>query len=108
MCVFRDDPRFPTVRGVLRRGMTLEGLKQFIAAQVSYEGKRNICWSCGVMFVGLKGVDCQTVENVKHLLALTLTLNRMVCLVYRSLQRFTFLEPPAGKRQHFNQFSCLS
>lgn len=33
--VFRDDPRFPTVRGVLRRGMTVEGLKQFIIAQGS-------------------------------------------------------------------------
>lgn len=32
----RDDPRFPTVRGVLRRGMTVEGLKQFIAAQVCH------------------------------------------------------------------------
>uniref|UniRef100_A0A4W5L7W9 Glutamyl-prolyl-tRNA synthetase 1 n=1 Tax=Hucho hucho TaxID=62062 RepID=A0A4W5L7W9_9TELE len=31
-----DDPRFPTVRGVLRRGMTVEGLKQFIAAQVGF------------------------------------------------------------------------
>ena len=30
---YRDDPRFPTVRGVLRRGMTVEGLKQFIIAQ---------------------------------------------------------------------------
>ena len=28
-----NDPRFPTVRGVLRRGLTVEGLRQFIAAQ---------------------------------------------------------------------------
>ncbi|XP_046685858.1 LOW QUALITY PROTEIN: bifunctional glutamate/proline--tRNA ligase-like, partial [Homalodisca vitripennis] len=30
-----DDPRFPTVRGILRRGMTVEGLKQFIVGQGS-------------------------------------------------------------------------
>ncbi|KAF5270207.1 hypothetical protein FQA39_LY08421 [Lamprigera yunnana] len=30
-----DDPRFPTVRGIIRRGMTVEGLKQFIIAQGS-------------------------------------------------------------------------
>ncbi|XP_047994317.1 bifunctional glutamate/proline--tRNA ligase isoform X1 [Leguminivora glycinivorella] len=30
-----DDPRMPTVRGVLRRGMTVEGLRQFIKAQGS-------------------------------------------------------------------------
>jgi bifunctional glutamyl/prolyl-tRNA synthetase len=30
-----DDPRLPTVRGVLRRGMTVEGLRQFIIAQGS-------------------------------------------------------------------------
>jgi len=28
-----NDPRLPTVRGVMRRGMTVEGLKQFIVAQ---------------------------------------------------------------------------
>ena len=31
----RNDPRFPTVRGVLRHGMTVEGLKQFIVTQGS-------------------------------------------------------------------------
>lgn len=35
LCNNRDDPRFPTVRGVLRRGMTVEGLKQFIVSQVN-------------------------------------------------------------------------
>ncbi|XP_044264891.1 bifunctional glutamate/proline--tRNA ligase [Tribolium madens] len=30
-----DDPRMPTVRGVLRRGMTVQGLKEFIIAQGS-------------------------------------------------------------------------
>jgi len=30
-----DDPRLPTVRGILRRGLTVEALRQFIAAQGS-------------------------------------------------------------------------
>uniref|UniRef100_A0A3Q2NNV5 Bifunctional glutamate/proline--tRNA ligase n=1 Tax=Fundulus heteroclitus TaxID=8078 RepID=A0A3Q2NNV5_FUNHE len=39
-----DDPRFPTVRGVLRRGMTVEGLKQFIAAQGGSRSVVNMEW----------------------------------------------------------------
>ncbi|XP_016020562.2 bifunctional glutamate/proline--tRNA ligase isoform X2 [Rousettus aegyptiacus] len=39
-----DDPRFPTVRGVLRRGLTVEGLKQFIAAQGSSRSVVNMEW----------------------------------------------------------------
>ncbi|XP_074643212.1 bifunctional glutamate/proline--tRNA ligase-like [Tubulanus polymorphus] len=39
-----DDPRFPTVRGVLRRGMTVEGLKQFIAAQGSSKSVVMMGW----------------------------------------------------------------
>ncbi|RWS15020.1 bifunctional glutamate/proline--tRNA ligase-like protein, partial [Dinothrombium tinctorium] len=30
-----DDPRMPTVRGILRRGLTVDGLKEFIKAQGS-------------------------------------------------------------------------
>lgn len=40
----RDDPRFPTVRGILRRGMTVEGLKQFIVAQGSSRSVVMMSW----------------------------------------------------------------
>jgi glutamyl/glutaminyl-tRNA synthetase len=33
MTFYRDDPRLPTVRGVMRQGLTVDGLKQFILAQ---------------------------------------------------------------------------
>ncbi|XP_077013997.1 bifunctional glutamate/proline--tRNA ligase-like isoform X2 [Tamandua tetradactyla] len=39
-----EDPRFPAVRGILRRGMTGEGLKQFIAAQGSSCSVVNMEW----------------------------------------------------------------
>ncbi|XP_069160943.1 bifunctional glutamate/proline--tRNA ligase isoform X1 [Procambarus clarkii] len=39
-----DDPRFPTVRGILRRGMTVEGLKDFIISQGSSRSVVNMEW----------------------------------------------------------------
>lgn len=41
---FRDDPRMPTVRGVLRRGMQVEALKQFIVAQGSSRTVTSMQW----------------------------------------------------------------
>uniref|UniRef100_A0AC34G220 Glutamyl/glutaminyl-tRNA synthetase class Ib catalytic domain-containing protein n=1 Tax=Panagrolaimus sp. ES5 TaxID=591445 RepID=A0AC34G220_9BILA len=38
-----DDPRLPTLRGILRRGLTIEGLKQFILAQ----GGSHCCYGIG-------------------------------------------------------------
>ncbi|VDP24301.1 unnamed protein product [Soboliphyme baturini] len=40
-----DDPRLPTVRGVLRRGMTVEGLKQFIVSQGSSRSVVMMDWN---------------------------------------------------------------
>ena len=39
-----DDPRMPTVRGVLRRGLTLDGLRQFIIAQGSSKSNVHMEW----------------------------------------------------------------
>jgi bifunctional glutamyl/prolyl-tRNA synthetase len=39
-----DDPRMPTVRGVTRRGMTVEGLKEFIMAQGSSRSVVTMEW----------------------------------------------------------------
>ncbi|KAJ8102631.1 tRNA synthetases class I, catalytic domain-containing protein [Lipomyces tetrasporus] len=40
-----DDPRFPTVRGVRRRGMTIEGLRTFILGQGPSKNILNFDWS---------------------------------------------------------------
>eukprot|EP00123_Amoebidium_parasiticum_P015370 comp22933_c0_seq1/m.36330 comp22933_c0_seq1/g.36330 ORF comp22933_c0_seq1/g.36330 comp22933_c0_seq1/m.36330 type:complete len:1363 (-) comp22933_c0_seq1:376-4464(-) len=39
-----DDPRFPTVRGILRHGLTVEGLKQFILSQGSSRSNNLMEW----------------------------------------------------------------
>lgn len=38
------DPRFPTVRGILRHGMTLQGLKSFILMQGSSKTVTQMAW----------------------------------------------------------------
>lgn len=39
-----DDPRMPTVRGILRHGLTPEGLRQFILAQGSSKSTGTMEW----------------------------------------------------------------
>lgn len=39
-----DDPRFPTVRGIRRRGMTIEGLRDFMVSQGPSKNIVNMDW----------------------------------------------------------------
>ncbi|KAG0137108.1 glutamyl-tRNA synthetase [Tuber indicum] len=49
-----DDPRFPTVRGIRRRGMTIEALRQFILAQGPSKNVVNLDWT--IIWAGNKKV----------------------------------------------------
>ena len=72
---YRDDPRFPTVRGVLRHGMTVEGLKQFIVSQGSSRAivmmEWDKLWACNRKVC--RGYDIDNFTNSPFLPSLSLT-----------------------------------
>ena len=49
-----DDPRMPTVQGMLRRGLQLEALREFMLAQGA---SKNITYQVGWVLVGGGGRD---------------------------------------------------
>lgn len=49
-----DDPRFPTVRGIRRRGMTIEALRTFILAQGPSKNVVNLDWT--IIWAGNKKI----------------------------------------------------
>ncbi|KAK9451992.1 tRNA synthetases class I, catalytic domain-containing protein [Limtongia smithiae] len=58
-----DDPRFPTVRGIRRRGMTIEGLRTFILQQGPSKNILNFEWSL-IWATNKKVIDPVAPRNV--------------------------------------------
>ncbi|RMZ02470.1 hypothetical protein D0860_07191 [Hortaea werneckii] len=52
----RDDPRMPTIRGIMRRGMTVSALRDFILKQGPSKNILNLEWGA-LWAVNRKGID---------------------------------------------------
>lgn len=51
-----DDPRFPTVRGIRRRGLTIDALKQFMLAQGPSQANNSLEWD-GIWSTNKRVID---------------------------------------------------
>lgn len=51
-----DDARFPTVRGIRRRGLTIEALKEFIIAQGASQSQMTMEWD-GIWTINKRIID---------------------------------------------------
>ena len=69
-----NDPRFPTVRGILRRGMSVEALKQFIIAQGSSRSVVMMDWD-KIWAINKKFIDDSTPRHTALLGGQTVPIN---------------------------------
>ena len=51
-----DDPRFPTVRGIRRRGLTVEALRQYVFTQGATQNDVTLEWD-KLWALNKKGID---------------------------------------------------
>lgn len=51
-----DDPRFPTVRGIRRRGLTIEALNQYMLAQGPSQAVTSLEWD-GIWSTNKRVID---------------------------------------------------
>lgn len=62
-----DDPRFPTVRGIRRRGMTVEGLRDFMVSQGPSKNVVNMdwhtIWTLNKKVIDLKGARYTAIDK---------------------------------------------
>ena len=95
-----DDPRMPTVRGVLRRGLTVEGLKQFIVSQGSSKATVFMEWD------KIWGLNKKVIDEISQRFAAVVKNDHVVVEVTDGPVGDSYVEvavhpknPEMGKRQ---------